>query len=151
MIIDSIANASQYASLHPLFAKSFEYIQKTNFQNEAEGKSEIAKGLVSILSKGQGKTKELSLEKFECHNKNIDIQYCIEGVETFGWRSRQDCLQPKGAFDNEKDVLFFNDNPEFYFQLKPGQFVIFFPEDVHAPMIGDGEIKKLVVKVLISE
>lgn len=151
MIIDSIANASQYTLLHPLFAKSFEYIQKTNFKNEAEGKSEIAKGLVSIISKGQGKTKELSLEKFECHNKNIDIQYCIEGVETFGWRSRQDCTQPKGEFDNEKDVLFFNDNPDFYFQLKPGQFVIFFPEDVHAPMIGDGEIKKLVVKVLISE
>ncbi|MBP8115537.1 MAG: YhcH/YjgK/YiaL family protein, partial [Chitinophagaceae bacterium] len=34
-----------------------------------------------------------------------------------------------------------------YFQLTNGQFVIFFPEDVHAPMIGEGDIKKLVIKV----
>ncbi|HQZ25814.1 MAG TPA: hypothetical protein PLD18_10990 [Flavobacterium sp.] len=26
---------------------------------------------------------------------------------------------------------------------------MFYPEDVHAPMIGDGEIKKLVFKVKI--
>jgi biofilm protein TabA len=36
-----------------------------------------------------------------------------------------------------------------YFQLTDGQFGIFYPEDVHAPMIGEGEIKKLVFKVKI--
>jgi beta-galactosidase beta subunit len=34
-----------------------------------------------------------------------------------------------------------------YFELTDNQFAIFFPEDVHAPMIGEGVIKKLVVKV----
>ncbi|PGH37832.1 MAG: YhcH/YjgK/YiaL family protein [Candidatus Nephrothrix sp. EaCA] len=149
MIIDSIENAAQYASLHPLFAASFDYIQTANLKKEAEGKREIAKGLLSIISRGPGKTKEASLEKFECHNKNIDIQYAIEGTETFAWRPRQSCTQPKGEFDHDKDVLFFHDAPDFYFQLKAGQFVILFPHDVHAPMIGDGEIKKLVLKVLI--
>lgn len=149
MIIDTIENAAQYALRHPLFAASFDYIQKTNLENEAEGRREIAKGLLSIISQGQGKTEEASLEKFECHNKNIDIQYCIEGTEIFAWSPRQSCTQPKGEFDDEKDVLFFRDAPELYFHLKPGQFVIFFPDDVHASMIGEGEIKKLVLKVLI--
>ena len=36
-----------------------------------------------------------------------------------------------------------------FFQLTEQQFVILFPEDVHAPMISDGEIKKLVIKVKI--
>lgn len=36
-----------------------------------------------------------------------------------------------------------------FFELCAGQFVIFLPEDVHAPGIGDGEIKKLVIKVKI--
>ena len=27
------------------------------------------------------------------------------------------------------------------------QFAIFYPEDVHAPMIGEGMIKKLVLKI----
>jgi len=34
-----------------------------------------------------------------------------------------------------------------YFALTDGQFAIFFPEDVHAPMIGEDEIRKLVIKV----
>jgi biofilm protein TabA len=46
-------------------------------------------------------------------------------------------------------VLFYADAPDMHFSLKDGQFVIFYPEDVHAPMIGEGPIKKLVVKVRI--
>jgi YhcH/YjgK/YiaL family protein len=46
-------------------------------------------------------------------------------------------------------VRFFHDNPDTYFELTDGQFVIFYPEDVHAPMIGEAEIKKLVIKVKI--
>jgi beta-galactosidase beta subunit len=34
-----------------------------------------------------------------------------------------------------------------YFGLTNGQFAIFYPEDVHAPMIGTDVIKKLVIKV----
>ena len=29
-----------------------------------------------------------------------------------------------------------------YFELRDGQFAIFYPEDVHAPMIGEGPDKK---------
>ena len=39
--------------------------------------------------------------------------------------------------------------PDMFFQLTNGQFAIFFPEDVHAPMIGEGNIKKMVIKVAI--
>ncbi len=49
----------------------------------------------------------------------------------------------------EKDVQFYHDTPDTFFQLRDGQFAIFFPEDVHAPMIGEGTIKKLVIKVKI--
>ena len=52
-----------------------------------------------------------------------------------------------GGYNPEKDVQLYNEQPDMYFQLTNGQFVIFFPEDVHAPMIGEGDIKKLVIKV----
>jgi biofilm protein TabA len=147
MIIDTIQNAHKYFSVHPLFAKAFEYIQQTDLANAADGKSDIAEGLKAIFSNAPGKTKETSLKKFECHNKNIDIQLCIKGVETIGWKPREKCASPKGEYNDEKDVLFYDDAPDTYFQLTDGQFAIFFPEDVHAPMIGEGEIKKLVIKV----
>ena len=149
MIIDTLTNASKYFSAHPLFAKAFEYIGQTDLANAPDGKSDIAEGLKAIFSNAPGKTKETSLSKFECHNKNIDIQLCISGVETIGWKPREKCITPNGDYNTEKDVQFYNDAPDTFFQLTNGQFAIFFPEDVHAPMIGEGNIKKLVIKVKI--
>jgi biofilm protein TabA len=149
MIIDTLNNASKYFSLHPLFAKAFEYINVTNLQNQEDGKLDIADGLKAIFSNAAGKTAATSLQKFECHNSNIDIQLCISGTETIGWKPREKCVTPNGDFNTEKDVQFYNDAPDMFFQLTSGQFAIFFPEDVHAPMIGEGNIKKLVMKVKI--
>jgi YhcH/YjgK/YiaL family protein len=56
---------------------------------------------------------------------------------------------PRGEYSAEKDVLFYEDLPELFFELKPAHFAIYFPDDVHAPMIGEGTIKKLVVKVRV--
>jgi biofilm protein TabA len=149
MIIDTISNASKYFSVHPLFEKAFAFIKETDLVGAADGKSEIAEGLKAIFSNSPGKTKEASLAKFECHNKNIDIQLCINGVETIGWKPRGKCVTPNGGYNEEKDVQLYHDGADTFFQLTNGQFAIFFPEDVHAPMIGEGEIKKLVIKVKI--
>ena len=149
MIIDTLQNAPKYFSAHFLFAKAFEYIGQTDLANAADGKSDIADGLKAIFSHSPGKTKEASCAKFECHNKNIDIQLCISGLETIGWKPTAKCITPNGDYNAEKDVQFYNDAPDTFFQLTDGQFAIFFPEDVHAPMIGEGTIKKLVIKVRI--
>jgi YhcH/YjgK/YiaL family protein len=149
MIIDTVKSASKYFSVHPLFKKAFEFIGNTDLGNEPEGKKDIADGLKAIISHATGKTLEASLSKFECHDKHIDIQLCINGMETIGWKPREKCIAPNGDYNAEKDVRFFSDEPDMFFQLTDGQFAIFFPEDVHAPMIGDGLIKKLVIKVSI--
>jgi YhcH/YjgK/YiaL family protein len=151
MIIDTLTNASKYTGIHPLFAKAFEYIAATNLANIEIGKYDIAEGLKAIFSDKKGMTAAESIAKFECHNKNIDIQFCIRGKETIGWKPRGNCAEQKGEYNTEKDVLFYNDAPDMYFQLTNGQFAVFFPEDVHAPMIAadDDAIRKLVIKVKI--
>ena len=149
MIIDTINNAHKYYSIHPLFEKAFTFIKETDLENAPDGKSGISEGLKAIFSKAPGKTKEASLAKFECHDKNIDIQLCISGRETIGWKPRTSCISANGEYNTEKDVRFYSDAPDTFFELNDGQFAIFFPEDVHAPMIGEGEIKKLVIKVKI--
>jgi YhcH/YjgK/YiaL family protein len=149
MIIDTIGSASKYVAAHPLFAKAIEFIKHTDLVNQPDGKFEIAEGLTAIFTNTPGKTRETSLAKFECHDKNIDIQVCIQGVETIGWKPREKCVTPNGEYHPEKDVRFYSDVPDTFFQLTNGQFAIFYPEDVHAPMIGEGLIKKLVIKVKI--
>jgi biofilm protein TabA len=151
MIIDSLGNAGKYFSVHPLFKQAFDYINATDLAAVEPGKFDIdADKLKAIFSNKHGMSAEESIAKFECHNKHIDIQVCINGTETIGWKPRQSCSQQKGEYNAEKDVLFYGDAPDMYFQLTNGQFVIFFPEDVHAPMIGDADIKKLVIKVKID-
>jgi biofilm protein TabA len=155
MIIDTIKNASKYYAVHPLFAKAFDYIKNTDLVNTVDGKYEIdgdpstGSGLRAIFSNKKGVTAVESVAKFECHNKHIDIQLCISGDEQMGWKPREKCITPNGGYNEEKDVQLYSDQPDTFFRLTDGQFVIFFPEDVHAPMIGDDLIKKLVIKVKI--
>lgn len=150
MIIDNLSNAKKYFSVHPLFAKAFEYIQSQNLETIESEKYEIeGDSLKAIVSDKPGKTVEESTAKFECHDKHIDIQLCIKGNEKIGWKPRNTCTQLKEEYNAEKDVSFYKDAPDMYFQLTDNQFAIFFPEDVHAPMIGEGDIKKMVIKVKI--
>ncbi|HEY0770495.1 MAG TPA: YhcH/YjgK/YiaL family protein, partial [Sphingobacteriaceae bacterium] len=54
MIIDSLANAAKYTSLHPLFAKAFEFINSQDLLTMELGKYEISEGLKAIVSEKQG-------------------------------------------------------------------------------------------------
>jgi len=150
MIIDTLSNSEKYNCVHPLFAKAFEYIKSQNLASIEDGKSEIdGENLRAIVSNKKGMTAAESIAKFECHDKHIDIQLCIKGKEKFGWKPRGDCKEQRGEYNAEKDVVFYSDTPDMYFDLTDNQFAIFFPEDVHAPMIGESEIKKMVIKVKI--
>lgn len=151
MIIDHLNNIDKYASLHPLFAQAIEYIKAQDLANAEIGKFEIADGLKAIYSDKKGVTAAESDAKFECHDKHIDIQICIRGNETIGYKPRNTCKEQKGEYNPEKDVVFYADAPDMYFQLTDSRFAIFFPTDVHSPMINvnDKEIKKLVIKVKI--
>ncbi|MFA6944960.1 MAG: YhcH/YjgK/YiaL family protein, partial [Pedobacter sp.] len=144
MIIDSLENADKYTGIHPLFAKAFGQLRSMDLKNAEIGKFDISEGLKYIVSEKEGMTAEESAAKFECHNQHIDIQLCISGQEQLGWKPRNSCKSMKGEYNPEKDVAFYNDAPDMYFGLTDNQFAIFFPEDVHAPMIGEGIIKKLV-------
>lgn len=148
MIIDSLSNAAKYYGLHRHFAKAFEYILLQDLAVMEAGKYSVLGDEINaavMLKDGLKKTEG----KPEAHNNYIDIQVCPVGSEILGWKPRQSCTSPKGDYNPEKDVIFYNDEPDTWFSLQAGQFAIFFPEDVHTPMIGEGQIKKLVVKIKI--
>jgi YhcH/YjgK/YiaL family protein len=146
MIIDSLSNSDKYNGLHPRFAKAFEFIKSQNLGGIEPGKFQIdGPELHAGVTDREGYSREEA--KFECHNHWLDIQVCPTGKEQIGWSARERVSSPKGEYNAEKDVTFYNDKPDTYFTLQAGQFAIFYPEDVHAPQIGEGMIKKLVVKV----
>ena len=149
MIIDSLHNAAKYYSLHPNFKKAFDFVNQNDLSQLEEGAFEITEGLKIIVIAGEGTSREESIKGFECHDQNIDIQISVKGPETFAWKPREKCTSPNGGYSDEKDVRFFHDAPDMFFQLQEKQFAILFPEDVHAAMIGEGLLKKVVFKVKI--
>ena len=151
MILDDLTNISKYKNVHPRFEKAFEYLTTTQFEDVKPGKYEIdGDHIYAMVVNDDGVAMLDSTSEFECHNTYIDIQYVFGGLETVGYKSRLTCVEPRGEYDAKKDVLFFEDAPDFFFKLNPGQFGIYFPDDVHAPMIGEGKIKKVVVKIRVN-
>ncbi len=148
MIIDSLSNAKKYFALNPRFEKAFNFLMSNDLTKLEEKKYEIdGKEVFATYMVRQGLAPEAA--KHEAHDNYIDIQVCVSGKESFGWSNRADCKNEKDAYNPEKDIIFYADKPDTFVEIKPGQFAIFFPEDVHMPLVGNGEIKKVVAKVKV--
>lgn len=146
MIFDSLKNRALYYALAPRLEQAFGYIVSTDLEALAPGRHTID-GDDIFVNVIECELKHPVEAKLEVHNAYIDIQVVVSGLETFGWSERADLRQPQTAFDPQKDICFYDDTPQTYYTLKPGQFTILMPEDAHAPMVGEGQVKKLIVKV----
>lgn len=146
MIFSTITNADRYAALHPLFQRAFEYIRSTDLLSLAPGCYPIVGDeLLAIVEQAPGRTRAEA--KLECHRRYIDIQLVLEGVDEMGWRPLVECHKPLSDFSTERDIRFFHDSPATWIATPPGAFCIFFPEDAHAPLVGEGIIRKVVFKI----
>lgn len=149
MILSSIETSARYAALHPLFTQAFDYIRDTDLYSLPPGRFHIAgDDLIAIVEHVPAKTKEMA--RLEAHRRYIDIQLVLEGDETMGWKPLADCHNPVSDHSLEKDIRFFHDAPASWVPVPPDHFCIFFPEDAHAPLVGSGQIRKVIVKVAVE-
>lgn len=148
MILLSLKNSTRIQALHPRFKKAFDFIQNNDLSQMEPGKVEID-GDALYVSIMETEGKQRSEAKLEAHQKYIDIQVIINGVETMGWSALENGLCEISPYLPEKDIVFFSNEPTTYFSVHPGACAVFFPEDGHAPSIGEGLIKKAVIKVLV--
>ncbi len=141
--------AGKYASVHPGFTAGFQFIAQSLGRELKDGKHEIdGKRLFAICAHDLGRGKEAS--PLEFHRKYIDIQYVVDGCETIGWSDLASCQQIRDPYDPERDIGFYSDRPTSWFDVAPGSFAIFFPEDAHAPLAAHGAVHKIVVKVALD-
>lgn len=148
MILDSLKNRALYYGVHPRMKQAFELIEAIDLASLEPGIHELD-GRNIFVNVTEGGLKQKSDAKLEVHDRYIDIQVLLSGAEeSFGWSERKDLKQPVGAFNAEKDIQFFEDVPQTYYTLRPGQFTVLLPEDAHAPMVGEGRVRKVIVKVL---
>lgn len=147
MILDSLKNCALYYGVSPRMKQAFDLIASTDWTTVEPGIHELD-GKDIYVNVMERELKQKADAKLEVHNEYIDIQVLISGTEeSFGWSERKDLVCPQSEFNAEKDIQFFDDEPQTYYTLRPGQFTVLFPEDGHAPMVGEGMMRKIIVKV----
>lgn len=148
MIVCSVKDLEKYVSINQKFAKVTEYLKINDIEALPLGKTTIDGDDIFVsMQEFEGKTKEAA--KLETHIKYIDIQLPFSTVETLGWKSLDSLTSPSQAYNENDDIAFFNDESTSYITLCPGECVVFFPEDAHAPGIATGTLRKAVIKVKI--
>jgi biofilm protein TabA len=151
MILDKIENSEQYLCLNSNLEKAFKFLMDNNFKELADGRYEIDSDNVYALVQSYP-TKDCKENKWESHQKYIDIQYIASGEETIVWTPIKELIINEN-FLEERDVIFYNEiDHSSELNLKEGYFGIFFPKDAHKPCCISNkpmEIKKVVVKVKV--
>ena len=151
MIYDRLSNCEQYYILGEKFKKAFDFLKNTDLKNIQDGSYEI-QGKEIYANVQSLKTKPIEEKKWEVHRKYIDIQYVISNQEKMGYGILEDFSEITNPYDNEKDVEFLEGKEFNFVDVKEGSFVIFYPNDVHAPMLAydePQEIKKVIIKIAI--
>lgn len=146
MIVSNLQNSERIESLHPLFKQLFDYVKTHDLLHTECGRIELA-GDDLFINNVNPTCVSASDQVLEVHRDYIDVHILLEGKERIGWKAIEDVIDLKQAYQKEGDCALYSDTPTSFVDLLPGQFLIVFPEDPHAPVIGEGKIRKLIGKV----
>lgn len=86
---------------------------------------------------------------FEAHRKYLDLHYIVEGIEGIATADIS-ALQTVEPYDEQKDISFLEGNEDGRYYLKPGQFMVCWPNDAHKVAVMNEKpehIKKVVFKI----
>ena len=146
MIVSRLENSSRIESLHPLFKQLFDYVKTHDLLNAPLGRIELD-GDNLFINNVNPECVAPDKQVLELHHDYIDVHILLEGAETIGWKALEDLENEVKAYSKEEECALYSDRPTTYVNLLPGQFVIVYPEDPHAPVIGHGKIRKLIAKI----
>lgn len=146
MILGTLAHSERYASLHPLFKMVFDYVKTHDLTTVPTGRIEL-QGDALFINVAEPTLKEATEQVLEVHREYIDIHFPLTHTETIGWRDLETLEEPDAPFNATDDYALYTAPASTYIDVKPGEFLIVYPEDAHAPIIGKGQIRKLIAKV----
>lgn len=146
MVLSDLAHSERIELLHPLFPKAFAYVKSNDLLHAPLGRIEVD-GNRLYINNINPECVEASQQVLEAHRQYIDIHILLNGEEVIGWKSLDEVTHESKPYDAESDCALYKEPASTYVHLHPGQFLIVWPEDAHAPVIGSGKIRKLIVKV----
>ena len=137
-------------SLHPLLGELFEYV-RTHDLLQVPAERITLRGADLLINIADARLLTAEAQKLEVHRAYLDVHFPLSGPETFGWRPLGDiAVEPEAPFNAEAAIALNPAPAATYLTLHPGEFAIVWPEDAHAPIIGEGCLRKAIAKIKIS-
>ena len=148
MIFGTLSHSDRIEAVHPLLPRLFQFVKTNDLLTMPTGRIEVD-GDKIFINNSEPRCLAEADQVLEVHRRYIDVHILLEGRERVGWRCTDDCRETLHPYDEAGDFATFADRPQTYIDMLPGNFLIVFPEDAHAPVIGEGTIRKAIAKVLL--
>ena len=149
MVKDVLALHERYRCLGPRFARAFDFALETDFTALPDdaypvGGDDVRASVQRYSTKAPGEG------RWEAHRTHIDLQMVVSGEEHIG-------VAPLGRllaepYDAERDLLWLTGEGDNV-TLRPGDFVLLWPEDGHMPGMAIADsvpVLKVVFKIAIG-
>lgn len=142
-----------FAWLPAPFKTALEHLKKTDLLSLSAGSYEL-QGRDIYFQVIDTTTKPLTENRPEIHREYIDVQYLCKGAEKMGFAVEDGTNTVAEDLLKERDLLFYTGvKNESTLLMLPGNFAVFFPNDVHRPACAVDQpmpIRKVVVKIRAS-
>jgi len=149
MIHCSISDFRRYQSLNPRFPALADYLESGELHSLPLGRHDIIGDELFVIASPDAVTRTHAL--LEAHDQYADVHVLMAGVECMGWAPRAQLQMEDAPFDAERDFVHYQDDYAADFFVNAGELVVFFPEDGHAPLLGQGAaVHKAVFKVRVA-
>ncbi len=148
-------NASEFYSQYKKNTKQWEtlflWLRDTDLETIPKGKHPIPNSTL-VASVEDSENSPLEKRNTESHRRKIDFQLVVRGTEGFALLDHESSTVSQ-PYDEKKDVMRYHYVREKtnFFNVKGGQFVIFFPSDWHIAKVQtkkkNQQIRVIVVKM----
>jgi YhcH/YjgK/YiaL family protein len=130
MIIDRLDNRDAALHMPPRVRQALDYLRTTDLKSLPVGRHDLDGDRLFALVQDYTTRPEADCV-WEAHRKYIDIQCVVHGVERMGIADLATARE-REPYDPSRDVAFFEPGRDSVV-VPAGMFVIFWPDDVHAP------------------
>ncbi|EHL45550.1 YhcH/YjgK/YiaL family protein [Salmonella enterica] len=137
----------------PAIEQALDFLRNTDFRTLEPGVVEIdGKNIFAQII--DMTTRDAAENRPEVHRRYLDIQFLAWGEEKIGVAIDTGNNQISESLLEQRDIIFYHDSEhESFIEMIPGNYALFFPQDVHRPGCNKSiatPIRKIVVKVAID-
>ena len=149
MILDKLSAANAYRGIHPRLDGVLDRLNEAFLATVGPETMEL-EGDKLYVTCFTYETLPREETFFEAHKRYLDVHLMVQGEE------RVELASPGGLtlFEHQGDFYAYRGEAEQSLVLRPGSFLVVFPEDAHRIKIqvnGPETVSKVVFKVLVYE